>query len=353
MKIRVGVLGAGFISSHKHLPALKRLQDADVVGLVDPNQSAAREVASKFGIPHVYPDLDALLSAQKIDAVDICTPPRTHAALAKRAIESGCHLMIEKPMAVSVDECDEIIEAAATKGVQVCIAHSDLFYPPFVKAREMVAAGRIGSFRGMRIFLSTATSYITAHEDHWANRLPGGVIGESGPHAVYMTLAFINPIREVMVHASNQTGHPWSPFDDYRVELIGDSGTSSVTLAYTSKQWAADVDIWGTDGLLKVDLQLMSLIEQVRPSQPRGTPTKKMLAVSGLKGSTALFRDVARTSGLALIGRYRNTHDILLEGFVRSIREDFPPPVTAQEGREAVRAMTMIVDQLEATQASS
>src|SRR5256885_13239843 len=102
-----------------------------------------------------------------------------------------------------------------------------------MKARELVAEGRIGTLRGMRIFLSTPTDYITSNPEHWANKLPGGVIGETGPHIVYMTLAFINPI--VDVHAAGRKllpEYPWSPYEDYRIDLAGETATASIILTY-------------------------------------------------------------------------------------------------------------------------
>jgi predicted dehydrogenase len=84
-------------------------------------------------------------------------------------------------MATSVAECDEIIAAADKANRCVSVAHSDLFYPSFTKAQQMVESGAIGKFRGMRIFLSTPIDYITSKPDHWAHKLPGGVLGETGP----------------------------------------------------------------------------------------------------------------------------------------------------------------------------
>ena len=200
-------------------------------------------------MPGVYGDFRAMLDTEKPDFVDICTPPRTHADLAVMALEDGAHVLIEKPMAMNVEECDRIIEAAGAAGRQVCIVHSELFYPPLVAARKMVADGEIGDFRGMRIFKSTPVSYMTSIPDHWANRLPGGVIGETGPHAVYLTLAFINPIQDMWVAGKKLTsGYSWLPFDDYRLEMIGENGTSSAVLTYANDHWAAQVDIWGERG---------------------------------------------------------------------------------------------------------
>jgi len=185
--LKAAIIGAGLIATKKHIPAfLKQKGKVELVALCDLNREAAQETARRFGIPRVYTDLSAMLLEERPDLVDICTPPKTHAAVAVEAMSRGCHVLIEKPMAVNVAECDEILRASRENNVKVCVAHSDLFYPPFLRARELVAQGAIGDFTGMRIFLSTPTDYMTSRENHWAHRLPGGVIGEAGPHAVYM-----------------------------------------------------------------------------------------------------------------------------------------------------------------------
>jgi predicted dehydrogenase len=199
-KLRAAILGAGLITGKKHLPAFACLRDkVDLVALCDVNLEAAEKLGKSFGVPRFYRDLAELMDKEKPDLIAICTPPRTHATLATQAIRRGCHVLIEKPMALNMGECDEIIQAAREAGVKVCVGHSNLFFYPFMKARQLVADGQIGDFRGMRILLSTPTDYMTSREDHWANKLPGGVIGETGPHVVYMTLAYINPVREVAV----------------------------------------------------------------------------------------------------------------------------------------------------------
>lgn len=343
MRLRAAVVGTGFIATRKHIPAYRKVASlVDLVAVADVNEDAAREVAARFGVPGAYGSVEDLVEREHPDLVDVCTPPRTHAEVALKAIERGCHVLIEKPMAMSVEECDRIIEAAKGRGISVAVAHSDLFYPPFARARRMVAGGAIGKFRGMRIFLSTPTDYMTSKEDHWAHRLPGGVIGESGPHAVYMTLAFINPIREVMAIGSRLEPYPWSRYDDYRIDLVGEDATSSITAVYTSDQWAAEVDVWGSGGLLKLDLELMSLVDHRRPGLGHWR-----VASSGVLASGAILGDIGRTGLAALTGRYRNTHDLLVEGFIRSILHGRRPPVTAQEGREAVRVMGLIAEQLE------
>ena len=349
-QIKVAVVGTGLIATHKHLPALRKLAgSATVVGVCDVNVEAARKVAQEFGIPNAYGSLEELLQKEKPDIVDICTPPRTHATLSIQAMRGGAHVMIEKPMAISVEECDQIIDVARQTNRRVCVAHSDLFYGSFMEARERVQRGDIGEFRGMRILLSTPTEYMTSKEKHWAHRLPGGVFGESGPHPTYMALAFINPIEEVKVLGRHVLKEfPWSAFEDYRIDLIGEQGVCSVTLLYTSSHWAAEVEIWGSDGCLRADLESQALVEYRRRELKAAEVGR-----SALSEATQTIVTSAATGLKYALGKTRNTHDILLQRFIESIQRGTQSPVSMEEGREAVRVMGLITDSLEQQQTAA
>jgi predicted dehydrogenase len=342
-KLKVAIAGAGLIAQKKHLPAFRKARArAEVVAIADLNRELAAKVATQFGIPRTYSDPTEMLEKERPDLLDICTPPRTHAVLAREGARHGCHLLIEKPMALTVSECDEIIQACRQAGTQVCVAHSDLFYPPVIKARQLVANGAVGRVLGMRILLSTPAWYMTAVRDHWAHRLPGGVIGETGPHVAYLTLAFIKEIRDVDVTALKLLDYPWSRFEDYRIELRGNGAACSAMLSYAGSQWAAKVDILGSEALLTLDLEALTLIRYKRPllkPMPVGLATLKESL--GILGSTLLL-----ASGW-LCGRYKSTHDRLVADFLRSIVSGGPPPVPGEEGREAVRVLGMIVERLE------
>lgn len=342
-KLRAAVVGAGLIAGKKHIPAyLKQKHGVELVAICDSNLQAAEAAAKSFGIPKAYCDFEKMLSEEKPNLVDICTPPKTHTELAVKAMKHGCHVLIEKPMALTVPDCDEIVNASRQYKVKVCVAHSDLFYYPFMKARELVRKGEIGEFRGMRIFLSTPTDYMTSQKDHWAHRLPGGVFGETGPHVVYMTLAFINPIREANVHAMKILEYPWSRYEDYRIDLIGEKAMSSIALSYISNQWAARLDIMGSEGTLLLDLQGLSLVKY-RRSQLRPLH----IGVSLIKESSQLLFSTIANGMRFFSGNLRSTHDILLESFVSSLVNGGEPPVTVEEGREAVRVTNMVVDRLD------
>ena len=341
---KVAVVGTGFISVRRHLPAwLRQRRSARVTALCDVDKTRAEQVAAEFNVPGAYDSVEAMLDAEKPDFVDICTPPRTHADIAVMALEAGAHVLIEKPMAIDVQECDRIIDASSASDREVCIVHSELFYPCYIEARERVAAGDIGEFRGMRTFRSTPRDYMTSIPDHWANRLPGGVIGETGPHVVYSTLAFINPIQDIWVHARKQMPeYPWSPFDDYRLELVGADATNSAALTYANDHWAAQVDIWGSDGMLKVDLQSKTLIRYDRASL-----SPRVIGYSAMSEAAQTAASTLSTAAGVLAGRFRNTHDILIREFLNRTLLGLASPVTAQEGRETVRVMSLIAERLD------
>jgi len=341
----VGIIGSGFIAKQKHLPAWKKVgREAQVVALSDPNVAQAEELARAYGIAGVYKDYRQMLEAEQLDVVDICSPPRTHAELAIGSLKAGAHALIEKPMAINTEECDQILAVAQENGRKICVAHSDLFYPSFLKAREIVKQGSIGDFGGMRIFLSTPVDYITSKPDHWAHRLPGGVIGETGPHVIYMALAFINPIQTVRVDARKQLNQfPWSPYEDYRLDLIGDNATCSVALTYATNRWAVQLDLWGSEGHLKFDLETQTLIVHGRSDLKPMT-----LGVSAVKEAGQMLSGTLGTSLSYLTGRFENTHERLVREFVESIRSGSPTPVPPEEGREAVRVMDLLVSQLAA-----
>jgi predicted dehydrogenase len=160
---------------------------------------------------------------------------------------------------------------------------------------------------------------------------------------VYLTLAFINPIETVLVHGKKLLPeYPWSPFEDYRVILGGVDAVSSTALTYGTKHWAAEIQFWGTDGILRADMETQALVLHRRTSL-----TARDIAVSTLSQSGALLGGMAATGMSLLTKRYQSTHSRLIREFVESLKKGTEPPVSAQEGRESIRVMSLIAQSLE------
>lgn len=334
-KIKVGIVGCGLIAKLRHIPAYRKMKNVEVLAVCDLNEELARNTAEEFKIPKYYTNTSEMFSVENIDIVDICVPPQIHAPIAIEAMESGSNVIMEKPMALKVSDCENMIEVSKRNNVKLSVIHNKNFHSPFIKAKKMVKAGEIGEFVGMRMFLATPHWDMIDLKDHWYHKLPGGVIGETGPHIAYMSSEFIKNIDEVDVYAKNYLKHPWAPHDDFRIELKGDNGISSITLSYTPNYWVCDIDIIGTDALLRLDLNGMLIKKHNLKELKYGPFVKYYLS------------DIGQIAGGMLknaLGNKKIGTDLVIEKFVDCILNDTQPPVTAEEGKEAVRIMEKVVE---------
>ena len=337
-KLKVGVVGCGLISKLRHIPAYKKLKYLDVTAVCDLNKELAMETAKEFDIPNFYTDTSKMFDEEDLDIVDICVPPQIHAAIAIEAMESGAHVIMEKPMATKVSDCEEMIRVSKTNNVKLSVIHNDLFHSPFIKAKELVSNGEIGDFRGIKIFLSTPKHFMIDLKDHWYHKLPGGVIGETGPHISYMSLEFLDNIQNVDVFAKSFLNYSWAPYDDFRIEIEGENGFSSVALVYTTDYWAARVDIIGTKAMLQIDLNSMLIIKHDLSELSYIPIAKQTLGFLGQR----LGNTISKTANV-ISGRQRIGTEVVVEKFAESILNGSPLPVTAEEGLETTRLMEMIV----------
>src|SRR5262245_28277633 len=124
--MKVGIIGCGQIATI-HIPYILAQPDARIVGLADASEGRARELAARFHISSVHSTLGDLLEAEHPDVVHILTPPQTHAGLAIEAMEAGCHVLVEKPMAASLKEAEAMEAVAQRHGVKLCVDHNHLF----------------------------------------------------------------------------------------------------------------------------------------------------------------------------------------------------------------------------------
>ena len=201
--IRVAVAGCGLIAQWHHLPVLARSKDVDLVAVCDKDEGLASGLAGRYGVNASYTDFSRMLAREDLDAVDVCTPPRTHAPLSIEALEAGCHVLIEKPMALSLQELDQVVEASRGSGKKICQIHHMLFEPTMLKARHLVRRGLIGEFLGVDVRSSSRRDgELLRDETHWAHQLPAGILTESLAHPLYLAAAFMGRVNPVAIHAT-------------------------------------------------------------------------------------------------------------------------------------------------------
>ena len=145
MTIRVGVLGAGAWATFAHLPGYKRDPRCELVAIADPVRERAEELAATFGIPHVYGSHAELIGRPDIDLVDVCTPSATHFELAWAALESGKHVLCEKPIAYDFRDTQRAAQLARSKGLKTKAGFTFRYSPAMQYMKSLIDEGFVGT----------------------------------------------------------------------------------------------------------------------------------------------------------------------------------------------------------------
>lgn len=148
--VRVAVLGAGSAAQVVHLPILKRLRDLEVVGLADTQKAKARTIAERFEIAEVGADLDSLAQRVEFDAVLVCVPNHVHEEAVLAALGHGAHVLCERPLTISRDSAERLVDAADKAGRQLLVANNHRFRYDVRAIRHFVTNGDLGAVQFVR-----------------------------------------------------------------------------------------------------------------------------------------------------------------------------------------------------------
>lgn len=154
--IRVAIVGCGRISD-LHQLGYRGREDAKIVAVCDTNRSHAKKKAQEWGIPRVYTDYQQVLDDPEVDLIELLTPHHLHCSMTVQAARAGKHISVQKPMALSAAEADQMIAAANQAGVLLRVYETFVYYAPAVRAKAMIEAGEIGEVRAVRMHVSTGT----------------------------------------------------------------------------------------------------------------------------------------------------------------------------------------------------
>jgi predicted dehydrogenase len=227
-KVRYAVVGVGWISQNSFLPGVEHTGNSEVVALVTGHEEKAAKVGEKYGVEAVYTyeEYDLLLASGRIDAAYLATPNFDHVELAVKTLEAGVHLLLEKPMAVSVEECERILAASEKTGAKLMIAYRLHHEPGTLKAIERVRKGEIGD---IRLFNSTFSQQVSGQNHRARNGYWAGPLPDMGPYC-------INAVRNLFGA---------EPLEVYAMGVTTDSerfnmeDTVAVTLKFPSNRVAA------------------------------------------------------------------------------------------------------------------
>lgn len=234
--VRTGLIGCGKIATI-HAMALNLLDLAEFVACCDIDESRARSLADKYGVPHVFTDVRALVTSSLVDAVLVCTPHPAHAEAVVAAAEAGVHVLCEKPIAARLDDADRMIEACERAGVAFGVIFQRRFWPAAQRIRQAIDSGRLGTpiLGDCSVRLWRPAEYFAA--DPWRGKWVtegGGVLINQAVHAIDLLQWFMGPAVEVYGRYATLRHQGYIDVEDTAVATVVFSSGGLATIQATT-----------------------------------------------------------------------------------------------------------------------
>ncbi len=197
---KVLLVGAGNIAA-THAAVLRELPGVDLYGVFDLNTAAARSLAQAFGAPHVFETIDQAVHCAA-DAVHVLTPPDLHLSTAMPFIAAGKAVLLEKPLALSSAECDQMRAAARQSGAVVGVNQNLVFNPAYLKLKQAIASGRLGQPRYINYIYEVPLRQLAARQfSHWMFHQPINILLEQAVHPLAQLVDLAGRVIELSVQA--------------------------------------------------------------------------------------------------------------------------------------------------------
>jgi len=245
--LRAGVIGAGAIAAYRHLPEYAANAAVDLVAVSDPYLERAHAEAARFGNLTAYADYHDMLAREQLDLVSVCTPNHLHAPTTIDALAAGAHVLVEKPMATSLEDADAMIRAARQAGRILMVDQNERFMPVHAAARAVIESGVLGRVLTFRAF------YGHNGPEHWTPTASwfftqaqslSGALGDLGVHKADI-LRFLLRSEVAEVAAFTGTLHKAAEVNDNAVLLLrfrnGVFGSLAASWTYAYEQESGTV----------------------------------------------------------------------------------------------------------------
>jgi predicted dehydrogenase len=341
--MKVGLIGCGGIAP-LHVRVYKRMRDVELVAVCDLNLQKAKALAAKFDVKNVFEDYQRMLDAAKLDMVDVCTPVTTHKRIVCDLARTVPAILVEKPMALNVEECDEMIREVKKYRSKLCIGHNQIFSPNIQRAKLMVDSGefRLFSFR-----TSQKESYELLHAQNLApawNVLPEqrGIIWEVCCHLAYLQLHFLPAVREVYAVGSKVK---YPVYDNFCVLLrTEDERFGIIELSWLSHE--TDI-VYELEDLTGRRLEIYRDFDYLLEKSEEPPFSVKLIGRNFLIDEKRVFQKWTRFGICYFRKRKLLPTFNLINSYINAIKKDLPPPVTPEDGRKTISLLECIEKSLD------
>jgi predicted dehydrogenase len=322
--MKVAIVGCGKVA-HLHAAALAKIPGAELVAVSDADPDRARAFAARYGARAVH---DVI--AAGVDAAIVCTPHPQHAAVAIPALHAGIHVLVEKPLAATVADCDAMIAAAQRSGAKLGVVSQRRWFDPVRRMKEAIDAGKIGL-----PILGAVTMYSWRDEayyrsDPWRGRWDtegGGVLINQSPHHIDILLWLMGPVVEVTGRWAN-LNHPCVEVEDTALAILRfESGAlASILVSLSQKPGIyTKIHVHGSNGAsigAQTDTGATFIAGMTAPAAP---PFNDLWTIPGEPAPPPVPE--------------ADYHELQDRDFLAAIAENREPLVTADEGRAVVKVI--------------
>jgi len=332
--LKIGIIGCGKIAQVRHIPEFAANLHTELAAYYDPNQARAAELAEQYG-GSACASYQELLARPDIDAVSVCAPNASHAPITIAALQAGKHVLCEKPMAATLEECEAMVQAARQSGRTLMLGHNQRLARAHVKAKELIAQGLIGeilSFRTTFGHPGPETWSIDPGKNLWffdRSRAAMGVMGDLGIHKTDLIHFLTGQVvvettaRFATLDKRDENGEPIAVEDNafciYRLSG-GAVGTLTASWTFYGVEDNSTV-LYGTRGEMRL----------------YDDPTYA-IQVTTREGEQILYNiDRIQTNE-------SQTHSGVIDAFVSCLVENRPPEIS---GEEALKTMRVVFASLE------
>jgi len=322
-KIKVAVFGCGAIAQRRHIPEYAENQNVELVAFADPNLERAQEMVELYG-GKAYASYEEILANEDIDAVSVCTPNYLHAPMTIAAANAGKHVLVEKPMACSIEEAEQMIEAAQKNNVYLMVGHNQRLMPPHVKAKEILDSGKLGKVLTFRTSFGHPgpEAWSVDGADSWFFRKEEAIMGAMGDLGVhksdFIRYLLNDEVSEVASFIGTLHKEGTEVDDNATCLLRMKSGAIGTLVASWTQYKGGDNStiLWCENGVMKI-----------------GTVEGNEVIVELTDGTVETYQVGMMSTN------EKQVPSGVIDAFVESINTNTPPTISGEEGLRAVKVI--------------
>lgn len=343
-KIKTALVGCGKVG-HLHAAALQSLPESEFVAVCARTPEKAKAFAEKYRVA-AFTDVEEMLAKSNAQAICICTPHPQHAAPTIAAAKAGVHVIVEKPLASSLTDCDAMLTAARMNNTLISTICQRRFYPPAQRIRRAIDEGKIG-----QPVLGTASIFGWRDEayyksDPWRGSWKhegGGVLVNQSPHQLDMLIWYLGEIDEVFGFWAN-VNHPYIEVEDTAVAVVRFKNGALGNIVVSNSQNPAinaRVSVHGSNGAsvgVQTDGGAMFVPGLTAISE---APFNDIWTIRGEEQFLPQWKEEdARL--FSSVNPMEYFHRLQIQDFLRAILEKRQPAITGEDGRRTVELFTAI-----------